>query len=75
MPSAPDPVTPHLQSILPVSSSASSFHYFAIAGEDVTDDLLQKCAELFSAHYGVYGDKAATASPSRLPGISPALSI
>ena len=59
--SLPQPTTPPQKHVfLPVSPSRSSFAFCFIAlhGAEVTDDLLDKCAKVFSANYGVWGDLA-----------------
>jgi hypothetical protein len=49
-----------MQVFLPVSPtrSSSAFSFIAIHGAEVTSDLLGKCAVVFSANYGVWGDLA-----------------
>lgn len=50
------PVTPHSHSVfLPSSPYFTSFHYFCHPGRAITDELLKKCATLFSENYSVLG--------------------
>jgi hypothetical protein len=48
--------------ILPVSPSKSSYVYQVLDGSDLSDDLIDSCAKLFSSNYGVWGEKAPTIS-------------
>ena len=51
---------PQKHVFLPVSPTRSSsvFSFIATHGAEVTEDLLVKCAEVFSANYGIWGDLA-----------------
>ena len=59
--SLPQHTTPPQKHVfLPVSPmrSSSAFSFIATHGVEVTKDLLVKCAEVFSANYGIWGDFA-----------------
>lgn len=60
-PTLPQPTTPPQKHVfLPVSPtrSSSAFSFIALHGAEVSKDLLDDCAKLFSANYGVWGDLA-----------------
>ena len=59
--SLPQPITPPQKCVfLPVSPtrSSSALTFIATHGAEVTQDLLVKCAEVFSENYGIWGDMA-----------------
>ena len=52
-----DPVTPpQKHPILPISPTPTSLYYCASYGTEVSDDLLDSCAKLFSTNYGIWGE-------------------
>jgi hypothetical protein len=53
--------------ILPTSSFRATV-FTAISGSEITDDLLNSCANLFNANYGIWGSTAATISKYTRPG-------
>jgi len=53
------------------SSSLTAFFFKAIDGNGIEDRLLDDCAKLFSAHYGVWGESAGP----YLSGMFPQLTI
>jgi len=61
-----NPVTP-LPSITIIPNS-TTLVFTAISGNEITDDLLNSCANLFSANYGIWGPGAATISKYTKPG-------
>ncbi|KAF8496763.1 hypothetical protein F5888DRAFT_1702354 [Russula emetica] len=69
MTATPDPVTPlQKHPILPIPPTSVSLHFCALDGTKVSNDLLDSCAKLFSANYGIWGEKASTISKFTKPG-------
>lgn len=63
------PVTPPQKNVsIPNSPSKTSLTYEASVGNDISDDLVRSCADLFSTNYGVWGDSALTISKFTKPG-------
>jgi hypothetical protein len=62
----PSPVTPPNRHLTlpcnPTSPSNASFFYRITVGNNVSDDTLKACADLFSSNYGIWGDKASKIS-------------
>ncbi|KAG1799575.1 uncharacterized protein BJ212DRAFT_1488293 [Suillus subaureus] len=59
------PVTPPTRGLVlpcPTSPSKASFSYKMTVGNEVSDDTLKLCTNLFSSNYGIWGDQAATIS-------------
>ena len=52
---------------LPASPDIS-FTYTAMMGSEISDDLLNLCAQLFSTNYGKWGKNATTISQFTKPG-------
>ncbi|KAG2048769.1 hypothetical protein BDR06DRAFT_1071019 [Suillus hirtellus] len=60
------PVTPptsHLALLnCPTSPSNASISYKIRVGSEISEDTLKSCADLFSSHYGIWGEQASTIS-------------
>jgi len=54
---------PQQSSLLPVPPT-----YSAVAGDAISDELLESCAKLFSTNYGVWGEGALAISKFTKPG-------
>ena len=68
-PTTMNPVTsPPSIAILPTSPSRTTLVFTATPGNEITDDLLNSCANLFNANYGIWGSGAATISKYTKPG-------
>ncbi|KAG1900713.1 uncharacterized protein F5891DRAFT_1031492 [Suillus fuscotomentosus] len=66
------PVTPptsHLALLnCPTSPSNASISYKLRVGSEISEDTLKSCADLFSSHYGIWGDQASTISKYTIAG-------
>ncbi|KAG1868786.1 hypothetical protein C8R48DRAFT_771555 [Suillus tomentosus] len=66
------PVTPptsHLALLnCPTSPSNTSISYKIRVGSEISEDTLKSCADLFSSHYGIWGDQASTISKYTIAG-------
>ena len=63
------PITPPSQVLtLPTSLSKTPFIYNVMIGTEISNDLLESCAELFSVNYGIWGEKASTVSKHTTQG-------
>ncbi|PPR02683.1 hypothetical protein CVT24_002105 [Panaeolus cyanescens] len=49
--------------LLPSSPKSSTLSYVAFEGNEITDDLYEACANLFSTQYGIWGER-----PAGVPG-------
>jgi hypothetical protein len=62
-------VTPPGHSVgLPTSPSKMSFSYAALVGDEISNNLVQSCADLFSTNDSVWGYLAITTSMFTKPG-------
>src|SRR3984957_16061912 len=62
------PVTPPNQPIplpTPVSPKDTFSHYTATVGTDITDAIINSCAQFFSSNYGVWGANVPFAIPGK----------
>ena len=64
------PSCPSLPQVLtlPTSPSKTPFIYNVMISTEISNDLLESCAELFSMNYGIWGEKASTVSKHTTQG-------
>ncbi|KAG2140439.1 hypothetical protein BD769DRAFT_1350019 [Suillus cothurnatus] len=68
----PLPVTPPTTHVVlpscPISPSKASSSFRITMGNEISDDTLTACTNLFSSNYGVWGQQASTISKHTIPG-------
>ncbi|KAG2141220.1 hypothetical protein DEU56DRAFT_734303 [Suillus clintonianus] len=68
----PSPATPPCAHLAlpncPTSPSKASFSYRIMVGNEISDNTLKACTELFSSNYGIWGEQAAMISKHTVAG-------